>query len=107
MGQARRGIELDPNAFYPQWTLLHVLALGPNPAAAIEVGQPMLARFGRHPWLMMAMSLASGSLGRRDRGEALHAELVARSRGEYVQPAALAAAAVGAGRKDLAYQHLR
>ncbi len=107
VAQARRGIELDPNAFYPQWTLLHALALGPNPMEAIEVGQPMLARFGRHPWLMMAMAFANGSAGRRDKAEALHAELVARSGGEYVQPGALAAAAVGAGRNDQAYQHLR
>ena len=104
--QARRGIELDPNAFYPYWSLLHALALGPNPREALEVGQPLLSRFGRHPWLMMGMALANGSAGHRDRAGALYAELEARSRGEYVQPGALAAAAVGADLDDLALRHL-
>ena len=56
---------------------------------------------------MMAMAMANGALGRRDKAEALHAELQARSRGEYVQPMALAVAALGAGRRDLAHEHLR
>jgi len=105
--EARRGVELDPTAFYPQWALFHALMLGSNPGEGIEVGAPMLSRFGRHPWLMMGMALANGALGRRDKAEALHAELQARSRGEYVQPMALAVAAIGAGRHDLAYEHLR
>jgi serine/threonine protein kinase len=104
--EARRGIELDPSAFFPQWTLLHALMLGPNPKEGIAVGQPMLARFGRHPWAMMGLAYANGAAGRRDSAAALYAELAARARGEYVQPTALAAAAVGAGRIDLVYQHL-
>jgi len=106
VAQARRGIELDPQAFYPYWSLIHALALGPDPREALEVGQPLLSRFGRHPWLMMGMALASGSAGERDRGAALYAELEARSHGEYVQPGALAAAAIGAGFDDRALQHV-
>jgi len=107
VAQSRRGIELDPNAFYPQWTLLQALMLGPDPREGIAVGQPMLARFGRHPWIMMGMAYANGAAGRRDVAAALYAELVARARGEYVQPMALSISAVGAGRKDQAYDHLR
>ncbi len=105
--EARRGIELDPNAFYPQWSLLHALALGPDPKQAIEVGGPMLARFGRHPWLMMGMALGCGAAGRRAHAEAIYAELEARSRSEYVQPASLMATAIGTGNLPAALEHLR
>ena len=47
--QARRGIELDPGAFYSHWALLHALMLGADPAAAVDAGRRMLAQFGRHP----------------------------------------------------------
>ena len=107
MAQARRAIELDANAFYPQWTLLHCLALGPRPLEAIEVGPSLLSRFGRHPWLMMGLAHANGAAGRPDTAEALYAELAARARSEYVQPAALAAAALGARQENRALEHLR
>ena len=105
--EARRGIELDPHAFYPQWSLLHALAVGPDHEQAIAVGGPMLARFGRHPWLMMGMALAAGAAGRHTQAEALYAELAARARSEYVQPASLMAAAIGTGNLPLAIGHLR
>ena len=105
--QARRGIELDPGAFYSHWALLHALMLGPDPAAGVEAGRRMLAQFGRHPWLMMGVAFACGAAGQHDKAEAIYAELAARSRGEYVQPVSLAIAALGAGGKDLALQHLR
>ena len=97
--QARHAIELDPVAFYPQWTLLQALMLGSDPLGATETGQPMLARFGRHPWLVMAMAYANGAAGRREKAGAFYAELAARALGEYVQPTTLAVAAIGAGRK--------
>lgn len=104
--QARHAIELDPVAFYPQWTLLQALMLGSDPLGATETGQPMLARFGRHPWLVMAMAYANGAAGRRDKAGAFYAELAARALGEYVQPTTLAVAAIGAGRGEVIYQHL-
>jgi len=105
--QARRAIELDSVAFYPQWTLLQALILGADPHGATETGQPMLARFGRHPWLLMAMAYAHGAAGRTDRAGAFYAELAARAVGEYVQPTTLAVAAVGAGRRDQVFEHLQ
>jgi eukaryotic-like serine/threonine-protein kinase len=104
--ESRRGIALDPAAFYPHWTLLHALALGPDPGQAVEIGPQLLSRFGRHPWLMMGCALANGAAGRREQADALYAELVARARGEYVQPAVLASAAVGAGRRAEALRHV-
>ena len=105
--QSRRGIELDPNAFYSHWALLHAMMLGADPGAAVVAGRQMLARFGRHPWLMMGVAYASGAAGEPDRADAIYAELAARARGEYVQPIALAVSAIGAGRDDLAIEHVR
>lgn len=105
--QARRGIELDPGAFYSHWSLLHAMMLGPDPAAAVAAGRDMLTRFGRHPWLMMGVAYASGAAGQPDKAQAIYEELAARARGEYVQPIALACSAVGAGRPDLALEHVR
>ncbi len=104
--QARRGVELDPGAFYPRWALLHALMVGPTPMEGVEAGRAMLAQFGRHPWLMMGVAYACGRAGQPDKAEAIYAELAARARGEYVQPVSLAIAAIGAGRIDLAFQHL-
>ena len=107
VAEARRGIELDPNAFYPHWALLHALALGPRPEEGVAAGTKMLVKFGRHPWLMMGLSLASGAAGRRETAEALHAELEARARIEYVQPTIRAVAAMGAGRRVELFRLLR
>jgi serine/threonine protein kinase len=104
---SRRGIELDPEVFYPRWTLFVALALGPAPEEAIAMGPPLLTRFGRHPWVMWALAYANGAAGRHDAADALYAELEARARGEYVQPTALAVAALGAGRRELAFRHLK
>ena len=104
---ARRGIELDPGAFYSHWALLHALMLGPDPRAGADAGRAMLAKFGRHPWLMMGTAFACGAASQHDKAESLYAELAARARGEYVQPVSLAIAALGADRKDLALEHLR
>jgi serine/threonine-protein kinase len=105
--EAQRGIDIDPNAFLPQWALLLALALGPRPTEGVRVGNQLLTRFGRHPWLLWGLSLASGAAGSIEVAEALYAELQARSRSEYVQPAALAAAALGAGRREDLFRHLR
>jgi len=105
--QARRGIELDPGAFYSRWALIHALMLGSRPEAGVEEGRVMLAQFGRHPWLMMGVAFACGAAGQQEKAEAIYAELVARARGEYVQPVSLAISALGAGHRELALHHLR
>jgi tetratricopeptide (TPR) repeat protein len=105
--EAERGVELDPNAFFPRWALLHALALGAHPAEGVRVGTEMLARFGRLPWILYPLALASGAAGRHDLADAHYAELEARSRSEYVQPHALAAAALGAGRREDVFRQLQ
>lgn len=105
--EARRAIELGPNVFYAHWGLVHARTLGPDPDAAVAAATTMLSAFGRHPYPMMALALASGAAGRRDMAEAVYAELDARSRTEYVQPMVLAVAALGAGRLPDVFRNVR
>jgi serine/threonine-protein kinase len=105
--EARKAIELGPGVFYAHWALVHALALGPRPEAGIAAATAMFSTFGRHPWLMMALALASGAAGKVDMAAALYTELEARSRTEYVQPTVLAVAAIGAKRLEDAVRHLR
>jgi hypothetical protein len=67
----------------------------------------MLSTFGRHPWPMMGLALASGRVGQREIAAAVYDELAARARLDYVQPSVLAIAAIGAGRRADAFRHLR
>ena len=80
--------------------------LGPDPETGVTEGRPMLARFARHPWLLMGMAYAHGAAGRPEVAESFYAELAARAREEYVQPMALAVSAIGTGRRELVFQHL-
>ena len=105
--EAQHAIKLGPNVFYAHWTLVHARALGPDPNAAVAAATAMLSTFGRHPWPMMALALASGAAGRRDMADAVYTELDARSRTEYVQPMVLAVAALGAGRREEVFHALR
>src|SRR5262249_58378052 len=66
----------------------------------------LMAQFGRHPWIIMGLAWANGAAGRREKADALYAELAARARSEYVQPSALAVAAVGAHRHADVIRHL-
>jgi serine/threonine-protein kinase len=105
--EAETAIRLDPNAFYPRWTLIFPLALGGGPERALAMAPELLARFGRHPWVLMASGLANLALGRRDIASALADELEARSRSEFVGPGVLATLAMSAGRKADLWRHLR
>jgi serine/threonine-protein kinase len=105
--EAQHAIKLGPNVFYAHWTLVHARMLGPDPEGAVVAARAMLSTFGRHPWPMMALALASDAAGRRDMAEAVYTELDARSRTEYVQPMVRAIAALGGGRPAEAFRNLR
>jgi serine/threonine-protein kinase len=105
--EAQRAIELGPNVFYARWALVHAGMQGGEPEATVAAATAMLSAFGRHPWPMMALAVASDAAGRRGVAEAVHAELEARSRTEYVQPAVRAMAALGAGRLPDVFRNLQ
>jgi serine/threonine-protein kinase len=105
--EGRRAVQLGPTVFYAHWSLLHAIAFGPSADAGAAAATAMLSAFGRHPWPMMVLALASGAAGRQEVAAAVYAELDARSRTEYVQPTVLAGAALGASRREDVFRHLR
>ena len=66
------------------------VAFGGKASDMVNEIPPMLSRYGRHPWLMMALGAAFSRIGWADRADAVYAELNARSRIDYVQPTVLA-----------------
>ena len=65
----------------------------------METAADIMAKFGRHAWIMAAQALAARGI-EPDVAEALFAELSARAKTTYVQPVMLAACAIGAARYD-------
>ena len=86
---------------------MNALAFGGNAREVVDLVPTLLPRHGRNPWLMMGLTAAYARLGLVEKANGIYAELVARSRNEYVQPAVLAAAADLAGRRVEALDHLR
>jgi serine/threonine-protein kinase len=105
--EGRRAQELDPNSFIARWAEVNALAFGGRERNALGELPALLPRFGRHPWLMMALTAAYDGLDLTDQADAAFQELAARSRTEYVQPAVLAVAAEHARRHDDALAFLR
>src|SRR6266700_3398133 len=58
---------------------------------------------GRHPWTLAALAVCDSSLGRQADVEAIHDELVARARREYLQSTVLAIVAASLGCTDDAF----
>ncbi|MFI5310373.1 MAG: protein kinase [Gemmatimonadales bacterium] len=103
--EARELVEMGPGVFYSHWALVHSLILGPRPERGIAAASAMLEKFGRHPWPMMGLAMASGRAGQAGVASAIYDELGARARSTYVQPTVLALAALGAGRHDDFLRH--
>jgi serine/threonine-protein kinase len=102
--EARKAVELDPQALYGHWVTIMVQLGARQYVGAIENAQKSVARFGRHAWLLMGLALANARLGRLDLAQAIFDELVARSRTEYVQGGVLAVTAMAIGRRDEAVE---
>jgi tetratricopeptide (TPR) repeat protein len=105
--ETKRAREIDAQSFFAVWAEVNAMAFGDHAATVIDTIPAYLTRYGRHPWLMMALAAACDRLGYRDRAESAYLELTARSGLEYVQPAVVAATAMFAGRHDDAMAHLR
>jgi serine/threonine-protein kinase len=96
---ARDAIALDPDAFYARWALVHTLARWGDGADAIAAANDVMAKFGRHAWIVQGQAMGA-SRARPDMAAALFDELSARARTTYVQPVILATTALAAGRDD-------
>jgi serine/threonine-protein kinase len=107
LAEARRAREIDPVSFFATWGEVNALAFGGNPREALDAIPRLLPRYGRHPWLLMALVAAYDRLDLVDHATAVLQELVARSQTEYVQPSVLAIAAEHARRHGEALGFLR
>ena len=105
--EARRAREIDPNAFFGLWAEVNAQAFGGDAQAAVGLISTHLSKYGRHPWLLMALAASYDRLDLPQRALAAFQELVARSGTEYVQPSVLAIAAVHARRDSDALAFLR
>ena len=107
LAEAQRAREIDGQSFFALWGEVNARAFGGNPHDVIDAMPALLPRFGRHPWLLMALTAACQRAGFTDRADALFVELTARARTEYVQPAVLASTAAWAGRFSEGIDFLR
>ena len=98
----RRVAELAPTMFTPPHLGLLYHRLG-RTREAVAVLEGAIATSGRHPWTLCAMAVCQRSLGDVGRVEAIHHELVARARYEYVQASMLAIVNAALGRMDEAF----
>jgi tetratricopeptide (TPR) repeat protein len=102
---SRRAVELDCESYLARGTLFVVLHLGGLFEESAAVAEAALAMSGRHSWSMAVLAVVLADWGRPADADAIHAEMVARARRQYVPPALLAVAASAAGRENDAIRH--
>lgn len=102
---SRRAVELDSDSYLARGTLFLVLHLGGSFEESVAVAETALAMSGRHSWSMAVLAVVLADWGRPADADAIHAEMVARARRQYVPPALRAVAASAAGREDDAIHH--
>jgi serine/threonine-protein kinase len=103
---ADRAIELDPNSFYAHWVRLMATALLGQHEEVLAMARRLSDRFGRHPWILMAVSIAAGIAGEEATAAAVYHEVKGRALLEYVQRPILAVVASNAGHQEEAFDYL-
>ncbi len=104
---ADRGVELDGRSLYAHWVRLMTIALLGRHEEVLASARQMSHQFGRHPWILMAVSIASGMAGAMETAQAVYHEVKGRASLEYVQRPVQAVAALNAGHLAEAFDHLR
>ena len=106
-GRPAEGIELglaavsrDADALLSHWSLHLAYHWGSRFAESVAAGQTALALSGRVAVAVATQASTFADWGKAEEAVALHDELEARSKGEYVQPTALALSATAAGRRN-------
>ncbi|UCC84285.1 MAG: hypothetical protein JSW46_04975 [Gemmatimonadota bacterium] len=104
--QLRSALELYPTS----WHANHILGLGyrlnSSYPEAIEALQTAMALAGRHPWSLAELAVTYAASGGEAQAGAIYEELVARARGEFVPPTAVAFVSAAVGSKDEAFEWL-
>jgi serine/threonine-protein kinase len=98
--EAQKAVAIDPGSWFARYTVMQANAWAGNDDVAFALGPPLLAASGRHVWALGLMAWLSARQGDADRARAIHDELSARARHEYVGPMSIALAAAAAGRAE-------
>ena len=107
VAEGERAIGIDADSFIAQWMLLQACTRAGEYDRALGMLPELLATSGRHNWALASLAWLCARTGRPDAARAVHDELEARSRSEFVGPFWLAATASAAGLPDLAVEHAR
>ena len=103
--EARRGCDLDPDAFTPRYALAWAQTWARDTEGGLATVDSAIEQFGRHPWLLQALTGLYMQRGDRERAEAVHTELAARAMTSRVPFFSRAISAVYLGRVDEAVEH--
>ena len=103
--EARRASDLDPAAFAPRFALALSLTWARETDEGLKVVEGAMEQFGRHPWLLQALTGLYMQCNDRVRAEAVHAELEARAVTSRISFYTRAISALYLGRVDEAVEH--
>ena len=98
--EARRGAESDPDSYWGQFVLATAYHCAARLSEAEGAYQRALSVSGRNPLALANLGRLYAECERSADASAVDAELMARSRQEYVQPSTVALAAACAGRAE-------
>jgi serine/threonine-protein kinase len=103
--EARAACERDPGAFAPRYSLVWALTWARETEEGLTTAHEAMELFGRHPWLLQALTGLYMQSGNRVFAEAVHAELEARAVTSRVSFYTRAVSALYLGRVEEAFAH--
>ncbi len=83
---AERAFQLDPESFFAHWNLMRAYAWAGLYDRAFETAPSLLTAAGRHPWALGVLGWTFGAAGKLEQARAVHDEMEARSRYEFMPP---------------------
>ena len=98
--QSERAFALDRESFFAHWNIVRSHSWLGDYQRAIEMSPGLLRVSGRHQWGLGMLAWSLGKAGLAERARAIHDELMARSRSEFVAPFWLAASAASCGLEE-------
>jgi serine/threonine-protein kinase len=105
LSACQRARELNPSAFVAHWTLGFAALWTGRTRLGLDVLEPSVDLFGRHPWLIHTMCGLYAQEGDMRRAEAAYAELRARANLQSIPSYSLACCATYLNRIDEAMTH--
>ena len=88
--QSLKAVDRDPDSFLACWVLQSNYHWGSYFAESVAASEAALTVSGRHPWSLAGLATTYADWGKHAEAQAVHDELTARTRREYVAPAVLA-----------------